>query len=103
MRLSVQLITTKPLSHASFEKLSNYSWDISAYLRRDIHPKDNAYVYIQGGFRPNTAKLIELLAGNNLYGDSICAFRELLQNAFDAVKERIAYEIIYHIRNVARR
>jgi hypothetical protein len=35
---------------------------------------------------------LELLAGTQLYGTPLAAIRELLQNAFDAVGERIARE-----------
>ncbi|MES2737709.1 MAG: hypothetical protein V4672_15410 [Verrucomicrobiota bacterium] len=48
------------------------------------------YEYIEGGFRPNTAKLIQLLSGEQLYGNPLAAVRELVQNAFDAVREKIA-------------
>jgi HSP90 family molecular chaperone len=42
---------------------------------------------------------LELLGGNQLYGNSIWAYRELIQNAFDAVKEKIAYHIISDDKN----
>jgi len=57
-----------------------------------VRPYKDAYVYIEGSFRPNTEKLLELLAGTALYEEPLAAVRELLQNAFDAVRERIAYE-----------
>ena len=57
-------------------------------------PRDNAYEFIEGAFRPNTAKLLQILSGTNLYRSELDAIRELLQNAFDAVKETIAYEIV---------
>ena len=59
---------------------------------RDIRPRDDSYVYIDGAFRPNTEKLLELLGGEELYGDQTLAVRELVQNAFDAVRERIAWQ-----------
>jgi HSP90 family molecular chaperone len=43
-----------------------------------------------GAFRPDTGKLLDLLGGPELYGSPFAAVRELLQNAFDAVNERIA-------------
>lgn len=69
-----------------------HRWDIGGFLHRDIAPRDQGYEYINGAFRPNTAKLLTLLSGQHLYGSPLSAVRELLQNAFDAVKEQIAYE-----------
>jgi len=69
-----------------------YRWDLPASAHATITPLDNAYEYIDGAFRPNTRKLLELLSGIELYGNPLVAVRELLQNAFDAVRERIAYE-----------
>ncbi len=74
--------------------LKGYEWTVNPVVKRDIEPKNGAYVYIQGAFRPNTAKILDLLGGHQLYGNTIWAFRELLQNAFDAVKEQIAWELI---------
>jgi HSP90 family molecular chaperone len=34
--------------------------------------------------------LLQLLSGTALYGDPLIAVRELVQNAFDAVREKIA-------------
>lgn len=47
---------------------------------------------MDGAFRPDTNKLLELLCGVELYGNHLAAARELLQNAFDAVREQMAYE-----------
>lgn len=70
-----------------------HRWDLPATVKHDIKPREATYEYIEGGFRPNTKKLLELLAGNQFYGnESLIAVRELLQNAFDAVKEEIAVE-----------
>jgi len=69
-----------------------HKWNLVSALHRDIEPSDNAYEYINGAFRPNTEKILEMLSGIELYGDNLTAIRELLQNAFDAVREQIAYE-----------
>ncbi|HEY9803385.1 MAG TPA: hypothetical protein V6D25_23780 [Leptolyngbyaceae cyanobacterium] len=66
-------------------------WDLHISIDRDIRPKDN-YEYINGTFRVETKKILDLLSGTELYGNPLYAVRELLQNAFDAVRERIAYE-----------
>lgn len=89
-----ELTRFRPLNVCAFKNIENYTWNIDAVLNREIEPKKDTYEYIQGGFRPNTAKILELLGGSQLYGDPIWAIRELLQNAFDAVKERIAYQVV---------
>lgn len=99
LKLCDELIKIKPLNQSSFTELRNYSWNIDAFIHKDITPKENTYVYIQGAFRPNTAKILELLGGNQLYGNSIWAYRELIQNSFDAVKEKMAHQIINEDRN----
>ncbi len=65
-------------------------WHLPAALTRDIRPADDSYEYIEGAFRPNTARLLQLLSNEQLYGSPLVAVRELLQNAFDAVREKIA-------------
>jgi hypothetical protein len=69
-----------------------HRWGLEHAVRRDLRPKEGAYEYIDGAFRPNTQKLLQLLSGTQLYHDPTAAVRELLQNAFDAVKEQIAYQ-----------
>lgn len=99
LKLCSELIKIKPLYQSSFAELKDYEWVIEPYLHRDIAPRDNSYEYIQGAFRPNTTKILELLGGSQLYGDSIWAYRELIQNAIDAVKEKIAYFITNENKN----
>jgi hypothetical protein len=69
-----------------------HRWDFPEMLMVHVQPRNDAYVYIDGAFRPNTEKLLELLSGAQLYGNPLVAVRELLQNAFDAVKEEMAYQ-----------
>ncbi|HAJ26871.1 MAG TPA: hypothetical protein DCG53_06435 [Syntrophus sp. (in: bacteria)] len=69
-----------------------HHWDLFSSAHRDIKPKDDSYEYINGAFRPDTQKLLQLLSGVALYGNPLVAVRELLQNAFDAVREQIAYQ-----------
>ncbi|MBN3941313.1 TIR domain-containing protein [Nostoc sp. NMS9] len=76
-------------------------WDLQIAIQRNIIP-DN-YEYIDGAFRPDTNKILELLSGISLYGDHLYAVRELLQNAFDAVREEIAYKRLKEIKDVANR
>ena len=65
-------------------------WHLAPAVTHDIRPFNEAYEYIDGAFRPNTARLLQLLSGEQLYGNPLHAVRELLQNAFDAVREKIA-------------
>ena len=76
----------------AFEKKFSDIWFLQPSIRRRIIPKNKAYEYIDGSFRPNTEKILELLSGTTLYGNPLVAVREMLQNAFDAVREEIAYK-----------
>ena len=69
-----------------------HTWPFDSSVHRTFEPKHNAYEYINGAFRPDTKKLLDLFSGTQLYGTEMAAVRELLQNAFDAVREEIAYE-----------
>lgn len=69
-----------------------YHWGWPSQLATDISEKDNSFVYIEGAFRPDSKRVLDLLSGVALYGNPLAAIRELLQNAVDAVKEQIAYE-----------
>lgn len=69
-----------------------HRWDISATLVTRIEPFEDTYEYIDGTFRPDVRRLLKLLSGVKLYGNELAAVRELLQNAFDAVRERTARE-----------
>ena len=69
-----------------------HEWLLSDSVLVEIRPLKDSYEYIEGAFRPNTEKLLELLGGIELYKEKLTAVRELLQNALDGVKQRIAYE-----------
>lgn len=73
---------------------THYKWPWPAKISRDIKPIGNTFEYIEGTFRPNTKKIISLLGGTALYGTPLAAVRELLQNAFDAIREQIATELV---------
>lgn len=89
-----RLAREKPFDHASFRGLKPlpHRWDFPELLLLQVRPANDEYVYIDGAFRPNTSKLLELLSGTQLYKEPLAAVRELLQNAFDAVKEQIALD-----------
>lgn len=69
-----------------------YAWDWPLQVRQDVREKPGTFTYIDGGFRPDKVKILQLLSGTNLYGDRWAAVRELVQNAVDAVREQIARE-----------
>jgi hypothetical protein len=68
-----------------------HKWEIDSECSVEIRPHGNSYEYIDGAFRPDTQRLLGLLSGEALYRTPLAAVRELLQNAMDAVRERIAY------------
>lgn len=71
-------------------------WHLAPALIRHIQPQPGTYRYIDGAFRPNTQRLLQLLSNEQLYGKPVVAVRELLQNAFDAVREKIARKRLEH-------
>lgn len=72
-----------------------HRWQLPVSVVRNVQPRDGKYIYIDGSFRPNTEKLLQLLAGSRLYGSPLAGVRELLQNAFDAVKEDLAVKRLH--------
>ena len=71
-----------------------YIWSWPRRAARDISPIPGTFEYIDGAFRPDSKRVLGLLAGTRLYETPLVAIRELLQNAFDAVKEQIALELL---------
>ena len=69
-----------------------HRWLLDTNVRAVIKPRDDAYEYINGTFRPDSKRLLGLVGGIELYGSHFAAVREILQNAFDAVREQIARE-----------
>jgi hypothetical protein len=69
-----------------------HRWNIDTNVRANVKPRNDEYVYMDGTFRPDQERILELLGGVALYGTPMAAVRELLQNAFDAVREQIALE-----------
>ena len=94
LRTCDRLNRERPFTHAAFRTAEPlpHEWEFPAVVNVQVQPKEGTYIYIDGAFRPNTRKLLELLGGRELYGDRAVAIRELLQNAFDAVREEIALE-----------
>lgn len=76
------------------EDRSIYSWHWPSRLTTDIQELPDSFTYIEGEFRPDSRKILNLLSGTALYGEPIFAVRELVQNALDAIREQIAYSRI---------
>jgi hypothetical protein len=76
------------------EEKNYYRWPWPRSVATDIKPLANSFEYIDGAFRPDTRRLLALLAGTRLYRTPLVALREIIQNSFDAVKEQIAQELI---------
>ena len=98
--VNIELSTCSVLAQTGAFKLGavpegereRYVWRWPTQLSHDIREKDSSFVYIDGAFRPNVARTLELLSGVALYGHPLAALRELMQNAVDAVRQQIAYE-----------
>ncbi len=91
MTLCRKAADDSPLGAIPGEQPLCYPWALPSTVHRDIEPREGTYEYIDGAFRPDTEKLLSLLSGTSLYQTPLHAVRELVQNAFDAVAERIAY------------
>lgn len=97
--LDIELLTCRRLADEThFARIAGsdqplpHRWTLDTNVRAIITPRDNAYEYIDGTFRPDSTKLLKLVAGVDLYGSVFAAVREMLQNAFDAVREQVAYQ-----------
>lgn len=90
-KLCQALIGDKPLDNISPSNDLEHEWRILPSVHREVK-EGGDYEYIEGTFKPNAKKILELLAGTELYGNPLMAIRELLQNAFDAVKVQIGYK-----------
>ena len=91
LRLCRDLTERKSFSNCPGCEDLPHRWHWPAAATRDIEPRDNLYVYVDGDFRPDTDRILDLLGGVALYQTPFAAVRELLQNASDAVAERIAW------------
>jgi hypothetical protein len=93
LRLVRQLADEMPFDHrATGEESLPHRWQMEMSVHQNVKPRDDSYVFMDGTFRPDQERILELLGGVALYGSPLAAVRELLQNAFDAIKEQIAYQ-----------
>ncbi len=93
LRLCRQLDDETNFQHRpGSKKALPHRWTLDTAVTAMIVPADGSYTYIDGAFRPDAQRLLELLAGVDLYQTPLAALRELLQNAFDAVREQMARE-----------
>jgi len=88
LTLCDKLIRLHPLDAHPGRRLP-HRWDLEPRTRTSI-AASSSFEFIDGAFRPNTAKLLNLLSGKQLYGGVFAAIRELVMNAFDAVQEQMA-------------
>ncbi len=91
LALCSRLVAERPLSFHPPKNSLQHEWRLRPHIFKQITPLNNRYTYIDASFKNNSKRLIELLAGTHIYGDPLVALRELLQNAFDAVKEKMAH------------
>jgi hypothetical protein len=69
-----------------------HRWSLSTVAVRDISAREGTYEYINGAFRIDTDRILDLLGGTALYSSRFAAVRELIQNSLDAVREQIAWQ-----------
>jgi hypothetical protein len=99
-QVNFELSTCATLAHEGLLKSGTiseyereaYGWTLPNQLSCDIKEIDGRFTYIQGAFRPSSTKILSLLSGTELYGEKYAAIRELIQNAYDAVREQLAFE-----------
>lgn len=72
------------------EIAEKYTLDLSNDVRKDFIRSDGSYIYADFKFQLDYDRIVSLLMGTELWGDSAVVFRELLQNALDACYHRKA-------------
>lgn len=87
-----RVVTEKPLSWVPGPKALPHRWSLNSHVQQFINPRSERYEYVDGTFRPDPKRVLDLIGGVELYGSKMVTVRELLQNAFDAVREQIARE-----------
>lgn len=87
-----RVVTEKPLSWIPGPKELPHKWSLNSHVQQFINPRNERYEYVNGAFRPDPKRVLDLIGGVELYGSKMVTVRELLQNAFDAVREQIARE-----------
>lgn len=72
------------------EITDKYALDLSKDVRKEFIESDGSYIYADFQFQLDYDRIVNLLMGTELWGDSAVVFRELLQNALDACYHRQA-------------
>jgi hypothetical protein len=75
------------------EITGKYALDLSNDVRKDFIQSDGSYIYADFNFQLAYDRIVSLLMGTELWGDSAVVFRELLQNALDACYHRKALSV----------
>lgn len=63
--------------------------------RTKIKAKNNAYTYMDLSFSLSHEEIMKLLMGNDFWGGTSLCIRELIQNAYDAIRHKKALEKFY--------
>ena len=71
-----------------------HKWITPSAVHPDVKEYNSSYEFIDAAFRPDTERLLGLMAGVALYASPFAAVRELLENAFDAVREQTAWQLL---------
>ncbi len=90
MAMCGRLADSVPFEFAATIGSLPHKWRLESYCHTIVVPLNDAYEFIDGAFRPDTQRILDLLGGLALYQSSWAAIRELLQNAFDAVRVEVA-------------
>lgn len=72
------------------EITEKYALDLAKDVRKEFIESDGSYIYADFKFQLDYDRIVSLLMGTELWGDSAVVFRELLQNALDACYHRKA-------------
>ncbi len=68
-----------------------YVWELYDTVHHRITEPPNTYIFIEGAFIPDTEQILRLFTGTEMYsGDPWVSLREVMQNSFDAIREKQA-------------
>jgi hypothetical protein len=71
----------------------HYPFALPIRVERDrIRAKENAYRYVDLSFSLDPEQIVKLLMGREFWGGTALVVRELIQNAYDAIRHRQALE-----------
>lgn len=71
--------------------LVHHRWTLHSSVTRYISTP-GTYVWMDGRFRPDERRMLQLLSSSGFHSDPLAPVVELMSNALDAVEEQMAYE-----------